>query len=858
MKKLLILIANILVCTFVADAAVRDGTAVSRVGKSEKTQSRVATTNVLEKKRTTVLAPRTNKTTVSRDNKDSRATGSVKSRAATARNASPVAQKSVVSRAGTATVTNTTSAVSGTRTGAEYEQCKNAYFACMDQFCTLKNDDYRRCSCNDRVFDLAAQREVLENANVQLTEFTEGLETVGMTAQQVIAMNSASEGENALTADKSASKALLQAIMNSIRGEDTNVIGKYSDLNSINISFDTANAFGMTDTGQAIAAYDGQALYSAVYPQCRQAVRDTCNDASLQRAITAYLMAVEQDCNIVQSAIDATRSQLKSAIREGGAMLDLARIENYQKHNSSDLTTCINEIEAAILSEEVCGANYHKCLDNGKYIDVTTGKPIAGVTDFYKLGDMLKFASGVQTVDQKLSKLTANKQFVTNFESRVKMFAQPAMDKCVDLADVAWSNYLDKALIDIHYAQKAKVDEIKRGCFDFVSSCYVRGDKSITDAMQSLTSGNEIVVVPEQVVLNNKMCSDYVESCNGMFGTTNIIADYINSQTKTDLLASCRAVVQQCFDKHGGLNYINFYSPKSGLAVEQGVTMDWFTMYEGTYTSSPQEYTVPTGTQPNVTGKRPSMCLKALLEVDSCSDFDNDPTTYDTEELAFIEQVFGGFDLFYEGAGFAEYDQDLNGDTVNDKLVRNLYGLADEKTKTLKHRWLRPTGVATEVYNKIISILSTQCMNLDGRFIEYQNAIQGQAYRADNLCLARKEFTNAASSLSIYGLYEGEYICPADYGREVDVNWWGLCSCWGNGGRRSKHGTTTKCEAVYYTGTGTADWNDGTKWIDGKVSTDGLNQVCLTTGSVTRNGSTVTGACVDGTTDLGSILPKGI
>ena len=857
MKKLLILIANILVCTFVADAAVRDGTAVSRVGKSEKTQSRVATTNVLEKKRTTVLAPRTNKTTVSRDDKDSRATGSVKSRSATARNASPVAQKSVVSRAGTTTVTNTTSAVSGTRTGAEYEQCKNAYFACMDQFCTLKNDDYRRCSCNDRVFDLAAQREVLENANVQLTEFTEGLETVGMTAQQVIAMNSASEGENALTADKSASKALLQAIMNSIRGEDTNVIGKYSDLNSINISFDTVNAFGMTDTGQAIAAYDGQALYSAVYPQCRQAVRDTCNDASLQRAITAYLMAVEQDCNIVQSAIDATRGQLKSAIREGGAMLDLARIENYQKHNSSDLTTCINEIEAAILSEEVCGANYHKCLDNGKYIDVATGKPIAGVTDFYKLGDMLKFADGVQKVDQKLSKLTANKQFVTNFESRVKMFAQPAMDKCVDLADVAWSNYLDKALIDIHYAQKAKVDEIKRGCFDFVSSCYVRGDKSITDAMQSLTSGNEIVVVPEQVVLNNKMCSDYVESCNGMFGTTNIIADYINSQTKTDLLASCRAVVQQCFDKHGGLNYINFYSPKSGLAVVQGVTMDWFTMYEGTYNSGTKEYTVPTGTQPNYTGKRPSMCLKALLEVDSCSDFDNDPTTYDTEELAFIEQVFGGFDLFYEGAGFPEYNQDLDGNGTNEQLVTNLYGLADEKTKNLKHRWLRPTGVATEVYNKIISILSTQCMNLDGRFIEYQNAIQGQAYNAKELCKARKEFTNVASLLSAYGLFQDEYVCPANYDKEVDVNWWGICSCWGNGGRRSKHGTTTKCEAVYFTGYNT-ELLDPLKWNNGTLSTDGLNQVCSKTGSVTRNGSTVTGACVDGTTDLGSILPKGI
>ena len=83
----------------------------------------------------------------------------------------------------------------------------------MDQFCTLKNDDYRRCSCSDRVFDMIDQRATLEDANEQLTVFTESLEAVGMTAAQATAMKQASEGENALTSDKSASKALLQAIM---------------------------------------------------------------------------------------------------------------------------------------------------------------------------------------------------------------------------------------------------------------------------------------------------------------------------------------------------------------------------------------------------------------------------------------------------------------------------------------------------------------------------------------------------------------------------------------------------------------------------------------------------------------------
>ena len=94
---------------------------------------------------------------------------------------------------------------------------------------------------------------------------------------------------------------------------------------------------------------------------------------------------------------------MKSAVREGSAMLDLARIENRKKHNSSDITTCINEVENAILSEQVCGANYHKCLDNGEYIDIATGKPIIGVEDFYKLEQLLTFRDGIEAADQKLA-----------------------------------------------------------------------------------------------------------------------------------------------------------------------------------------------------------------------------------------------------------------------------------------------------------------------------------------------------------------------------------------------------------------------------------------------------------------------
>lgn len=866
MKKLLIFTANLLVCVGLADAAVRDGTATAR-SKSDKktviqTQNRVSTTTkqsnrerttVLSKPRTTTARPTSTKTqdttqnaraakkTVSRTPVKSGNTTGIKSRAAS-------------------TPTNT-SVISETRTGAEYEQCKNTYFSCMDQFCTLKNDDYRRCSCNDRVFALTEKRNTLQSAKEQLTEFNENLAVVGMTAQQATAMRTESDGEAALTDDKSASKALLQAIMNSIRGDDTNVGGKYSELNSINIAFDTVNAFGMTDVGQAIAAYNGQALYNAVYPQCRQAVKSDCNDASLQRAITAYLMAIEQDCNTVQTAIETTQKQMKSATRESSAMLDLARVENRQKHNSSDITTCINEVEAAILSEEVCGANYHKCLDNGQFIDITTGKAIAGVKNFYELEKLLVFSDGIDAASQKLAKNPSNRIFVSTFEQRTKKFAEPALDKCVENADVVWAEYLDKAMLDIYYAQKSKVSDIKQGCFDFIATCYMNGENAITAAMKELAGDIGIVLQPNKITLSSQMCTDYVESCNNMFDK-NIIAEYIKNQKQTDIITACRAVAKQCFDKYGGLNYENFYYPYSGL-FDSGKAADWFTLYDIKKLDN-AEY--DTGgyliTKDIVDGKTvykypfKSKCATQLYDVDACKDY--------------VEEVFGGFDI-------APVNNTSNNNleyTFNSGSTTQKYGIIKQQ-ELIKHRNKRPTGVATEVYNQILSVLSTQCQNLNGRFVEPQH-IKKNMYDETNYCISQFSDEKYETINKLYFIGKGENMCPRDYGLGVDTQSWGACLCWENGARRSKWGKSAKCVNAIPAKANTKDatcagtqniWPDTdnmpdlnipeTSWCTHNVFST-KNQLCpRTTYIELKENDNTQSFCTDGTNQLNG-LPEGI
>ena len=821
MKKILIFVIAIAMSVAHAGAAVRDGNATQRAN----TQKRISTTSVSE--RTT-----TGRTTVLNSSR------SATNRTATTTSRTPVRVKTnVIGRATTtpesANVSpRTAGAMSETRTGAIYETCKTAFFTCMDQFCALKNDDYRRCSCSNRVSDMEKQRATLNDAGQQLTVFTENIDVVGLTAAQATAMRTASEGENALSNDTSASKALLQAIMNSISGNDTTVGGKYSDLNTINMSYDLTTVFG-ADANQIVASYNGQELYTAVYSRCRHAVADDCNNASLQRAVNAYLMAIEQDCNTVQTAINDKKSQMKSAIREGSAMLDLARVENRRKHNSDDITTCINNVESAILSEQVCGSNYHKCLDNGEFIDLATGAPITGVINFYELGNLLTFEDGVDPADQRLSKRSNNRAFVSNFEKRTKKFAKPALDKCTEIADDVWSEYLDKAMLAIYYAQKAKVAEIKQGCFDFVSSCYADSDGSITAAMSELIGSGLTLLQPDKIALTTKMCTDYVNSCNNMF-SGKIIEEYVNSRQDTDTLAACRAVVKQCFDKYGGSGYENFYYPYSGLFTTETATKtlqsatpgDWFTLYDCTKKDcSTKEARAEIDTYV-------SPCARQLNDIAACKDHE------------VIEKAFGGFDLMYTNKNSDESQNDqLSFDIVSADAqgAEKRYGrqINDQR---MKNRSLRPVGVATEVYNQIIDALSVQCTNVRGRFVERQfikeNLYGGR--NRDNICLwfpQEPENTQTSSEnandsaydtynkykrLAIaYGIFlsdspsettdgtegsetstsdvpdyfNGENMCPRDYNLNVETSFWGACLCWENGARRSKNGRNAICVA---------------------------------------------------------------
>ena len=325
-----------------------------------------------------------------------------------------------------------------------------------------------------------------------------------------------------------------------------------------------------------------------------------------------------------------------------------------------------------------------------------------------------------------------------------------------------------------------------------ISACYAERETAITAAMAALIDGTgETLLTPDKIILTKQMCRDYIDSCNGMFGD-DVIAKYIESQTNTDTLAACRAVAQQCFDDFGGTNYENFYAPNSGLFVPNIVdttdarktALDWFTLYSYGQDGS------------RLPGYR-SICAQRVADIASCADQ--------------IEEVFGGLDMVVAhrlSMGESEFGRYKYVAPQNDTQNINAYGWAQRDaegsinwsntTYKFKNRRLRPTGVATEVYNQIIDSLITQCTNVDGRFVEAQfidHRIYGRLSHSS--CELHWQEFEALFGREIgdnYGSVDTfENICPKNYISNTDTNAWGACLCWENGGRRSKNGFFGKC-----------------------------------------------------------------
>ena len=520
------------------------GASLNKSGRTGSTVSRSATSRpTVTVSRSAVMQPvRTNATTTARS-------GTIRQTVATG--ATGAARSGSVSRAASSNIvrathnpaSNARAATTNTVVGASraqprataiftdisaigggYAECRTAYATCMDQFCANANDTYRRCICSARYDEFRNTENAIDQALTLLAQFQDNnLNAVGLSAAEVNAMYSATEGENAIKKDTSAAGQMLAEINDLLSGrssssgvENANATVSAGVL-SIDFTSDMDDIWGDsgssifdTDTGVDLAALTGQELYAEAARQCLEVVGDSCeNDAVLTMARSAYGIMVTQDCNLYERNINAQKENLEQTVRTAEKYLREARLEEYQSHNSADVNECITNVRNAILTDVACGPNYEKCMDpTGAYINSTTGEPIYSPR-LFQLENLIGLSGTVGDV-------LADNQSFDDFLDEKRIYAQTALDSCRDIADTVWTEFKRQALIEIAQAQDEKLEEVKMSCVSTVAECYDTQSGALRDFDTTTAQYSGAI----SAAAARQMCQDQVIACASLYGNT--------------------------------------------------------------------------------------------------------------------------------------------------------------------------------------------------------------------------------------------------------------------------------------------------------------------------------------------------
>lgn len=379
----------------------------------------------------------------------------------------------------------------------------------MDQFCATADDTYRRCVCSSRLYELKKKQSALNQSADQLQDFKDlNIEAIPKTAAEVKAMQSASDGEMVASVikDKSSSVAQLagiSAVLSNAKSKSLSTAGQLDiagDINAIWATTDLAS-------GLNIANLNGEALYTAVHSQCVKLVSNKCSSQSLlNMVISAYSMYIENDCSLIATSLDKKKTTANAAIRETEREMNLARLENYDAHNSSSINDCVALVRNDITRDSACGTDYIHCLDTtGLYINKTTGEPIY-TSNFYQLGSTLSLSGDILTNQ-------TNRTLVSEL-NRKRVFAEKSLDTCRDLADEVWDEFMRQAITEIYQGQQTRIRNVKDECLDVVNKCYDAQSNSLKD----FSNVKEQLLLGSRLELSEELCREKLAACSNLYG----------------------------------------------------------------------------------------------------------------------------------------------------------------------------------------------------------------------------------------------------------------------------------------------------------------------------------------------------
>lgn len=218
-----------------------------------------------------------------------------------------------------------------TPTAATSQSCRDAYRACMDEFCLLDESEGNRCACSSNINQskslIQEIQQIQEEADLL---YTEGVEREQLGAQARLVFGESEEAQ-----------------------KSSRVSG---------ISFSEWISMGSEEEASLGDDYDiGDGLYAMATEFCKDRLAACGEDAEMEEIL--YSRLIVQDCKNFETYLNDQKSIAEANKRTAEAAVRQARLAMLDTTNKYNRGECLLAYRSCIADKGGCGVNFENCLD---------------------------------------------------------------------------------------------------------------------------------------------------------------------------------------------------------------------------------------------------------------------------------------------------------------------------------------------------------------------------------------------------------------------------------------------------------------------------------------------------------------
>ena len=257
--------------------------------------------------------------------------------------------------------------------------CKAQFFACMDGFCDVLDDNQGRCSCSGNITKYAKTEKALKDATEELQDVAMKIQYLALSKDEVISLFTGTEAEIAMQGQTDTTMLRrdldnIKKLVLDVKATDTYGTDSLFGLDFASLmDFDMGDGFDLSTlfTGGSVSNQRGADLYKTALARCKASVLETCRRQGVDTNIitNTYDLEIDRQCIMYERTLDDANTNMRRTVRNATVVLQKARLVVAQERNKYDARGCVNALDSCMQNDFVCGTDYDGCLDpTGKYI----------------------------------------------------------------------------------------------------------------------------------------------------------------------------------------------------------------------------------------------------------------------------------------------------------------------------------------------------------------------------------------------------------------------------------------------------------------------------------------------------------